>query len=130
MAKKPIAAAPAPTTPSPAAPTTPAKIVLPTAAPERKLVDPAPDPDKTYYYRLRKITGFLYEILEVEVDETKQIPNVVSKQDMKHLHVDRMTDLVCPHPDTIDKKRRDIKRKLDAEAAAKIVAETVAKVQG
>lgn len=105
----------------------PAKV---TPAPAPQVVEGGADPEKTYYYRIRKLTGFLYEILEVEVDETKQVPKLVSKQDMKHLLVDKMTDLVCPHPDTVAKRRREIAReKQKAVDAAKVVAAVVAKVQ-
>jgi hypothetical protein len=46
------------------------------------------------YYRIRKLTGFLSEILEVEVDETAVKPVVVSKQDSAQFLMGRIEDLV------------------------------------
>lgn len=46
------------------------------------------------YYRIRKITGYLHEIVEVEIDETEIVPKVVSKQDLRECLMVRLEDFV------------------------------------
>lgn len=57
----------------------------PAAKPERKLEK---------YYRIRKHSGFLYDVVEVEVDETITPPKAVTKQDCKELIQDRIVPFV------------------------------------
>lgn len=57
------------------------------------------------YYRIKKHTGFLYEILEVEVDENLIAPQSVSKQDMLAITQDKaMPFLYSSEPARIRKK--------------------------
>lgn len=70
--------------------------------------------EKQLYYRIRKISGYLAEILEVEIDETQVIPKVVSKQDSWQYLTDKVTQLCYPSTDEIARRKRD-----KARAAAK-----------
>ena len=88
MARKKIASA-APTSPSTPLPSPENKVQ--TTAP---VAAPAPTVPKQYYYRIRKITGFLSEILEVEVDETSLPPRMIGKQDSAQFLMGRVEDLV------------------------------------
>lgn len=72
------------------------------------------------YYRIKKITGYLAEILEVEIDESIVKPKAVSKQDSWHLLLDKITQLVYPGPDAIAKRKREEEA---AAAAVKLASE-------
>lgn len=52
------------------------------------------EPKLYSYYRVRKINGFLSEILEVQVDESKVAPKLVGKQDDRGLVLDRVRDIL------------------------------------
>jgi hypothetical protein len=52
------------------------------------------DPKLYSYYRVRKLTGFLSELLEVQVDESQVKPKVVGKQDDRGLILDRARNVL------------------------------------
>lgn len=52
------------------------------------------EPKLHAYYRINKISTHLYEILEVQVDESKAIPVKVSKQDTRELLMVRLETLL------------------------------------
>lgn len=66
-----------------------------------------PKTEKALYYRIRKIDGYLAEILEVQIDEAAIVPKVVSKQDSWHLLLNRITQLVYPSADELARRKRD-----------------------
>lgn len=66
---------------------------------------PASDKPKEKYYRVRKITGFLYELLEVEIDESEVIPVRIGKQDIGELVLSKAQDYIYVHPDNRRKKK-------------------------
>lgn len=68
-------------------------------------------PKLAKYYRIEKITGFLHQILEVEVDESQIAPVRVGKQDLKQIIQDRIVDYVAPHPDGAAFRERQKNRK-------------------
>jgi hypothetical protein len=69
-------------------------------------------PVKYRYYRVRKITGFLSELLSVEIDESVTPGKIIGKQDDRGNVLDHMTDLADI----------DAKAYLNAELAAKAKA--------
>ena len=74
---------------------------------EKKPEAPAkvePSQEKVSYFRTRKISNYLYEILEVEIDESVIQPVVDGKQDTRELIMDRIHNLICPRADFKRKK--------------------------
>ena len=64
-------------------------LAQPKTEPGKEVAEP-----KLYsYYRVRKLTGFLSELLEVQVDETKVSPKIVGKQDERGNVLDRLRGL-------------------------------------
>jgi len=51
--------------------------------------------DLQKYYRIRKISGYLNEIIEVSVDESVNVPKVISKQDTRELLLVKLEDYIC-----------------------------------
>lgn len=72
------------------------------SAPAQSQDTPAQAPKLGRFYRVHKISGYLYQMLEVEVDENVIKPVPCEKPDMRDLVLDKMADYVCPH---IDSKR-------------------------
>lgn len=56
--------------------------------------EPAKKSNPQKYYRIRKITSYLSEIVEVEVDEAVIVPKAVSKQDLRELLMVRLEDYI------------------------------------
>lgn len=46
------------------------------------------------YYRIRKLSTFLYEIVEVQVDESEIVPKPVGKQDTREILMVKLEDLL------------------------------------
>jgi hypothetical protein len=62
--------------------------------------------DKVSYYRIKRISSHIAEILEVEVDEAKNPPKRIGKQDLPVIIQDRIMPLLYPSVDDIEKKRK------------------------
>lgn len=58
------------------------------------------------YFRVKKLSNWRYQVLEVEVDENQVTPFKEGKEDVKELVLDRLVNLVCPHIDFKRKKNR------------------------
>ena len=61
---------------------------------------------KEKYYRVRRISGFLSEMLEVEVDESLSPPVRIGKQDTMEMIMHKSHDFLWVHPDNKKKKSR------------------------
>lgn len=95
-------------------PTEKVEALQPSPAPE----ETKPAVEKQRYYRIRKISGHLAEILEVEIDETVMIPTRASKQDSWQYLIDKVTQLVYPSTDAIAKRKREEARAALAKSSA------------
>lgn len=74
----------------------PAEASLPTSSTPQTPESPKSLPGiaTTRYYRIRKLSGFLSEILEIEIDESVIKPKMIGKQDSPQFLMGRVEDLV------------------------------------
>lgn len=56
--------------------------------------------EKQSYYRVKKLSAFLYQILEVQVDEAITPPSLCGKADLQELVMGKLYDYAYPHPDS------------------------------
>lgn len=77
---------------------------------------PAPVGEKVFYYRIRKITAHLTELLEISVDEAAVTPKVIGKADLPMLIQDKAMTFLYPSVDDLEKRAR-LKKEAERKAA-------------
>ena len=67
----------------------------------------APVVEKVEYYRIKKISGSLAQLLCVEVDETTNPPKIIGKADLPVLVQDRALPYLFPSIDQIERRAKE-----------------------
>ncbi len=82
-----------------------AEIATPAVAAPAEQSAPTPEKlkEKFSYFRVKKLSGFLFQALEVEIDEDEIKPVEYGKADLRELVMDKLYPVMVP---SIDFKRK------------------------